>query len=889
MSDTERKDLLRRAYARLLRLYPASHHSAWGAGMLATFEQRAREVGDASRLRRGRFAAKELTNLVATVARERLGPGRARPPAGGSSPRRSLGDGDLLRDLRIAARSLASTPTFTIVAVLALTLGIGSTSAMFSVVDAILLRPLPFPDEDRIVRVWETSGDWLRNSAAAANFLDWHAESASFDRLAAYSSTSMTVTGDREPARLSGIRITGDFFGALAVTPRLGRTIEPADDVDGAPPVVVLSHALWRQRYGGDDAVLGRDVLLDGRPHTVVGVMPEGFQYPFAGTELWTAMAFDAEEAQRRSWRFLSMVGRLAEDATPDAALAELRTIAARLAAEYPAANEGVSAYLLPLREELVGAARATLLAVLGAIGFVLLIACTNVATLVLARAGARRGEVAVRAALGAGRWRIVRELATESMLLASSAGALGLLLGVWCVRFLAALVPAWLPLSVPVGLDARAVAFTLGLALSSTLLFGLLPALHATRHDLADALRSGRATSSRGQQRVRAGLVIGEVALAVVLLVAAGLMLRSFRALSAEDTGLDADGVLRLRLGLTAERYEDTTIRTGFYDALLEQARALPGAQHAAIVTAAPLAMSGGALIYTPEGQATHEQDATFRAVSDDYFAALGIALEGRDFAFADTGEAAPVIVIGRELARRAWPDQDPIGKRLKLGNENSPDPWRTVVGVADDVRQWDIELDPRPAIYVPFRQAGDTFTPRELLVRTTGDPLALAGAAREAVRAIDDDVPVTVGTMSELLAGAAAARRFNMQIFSAFALTALLLASIGLYGIVAYAVTHRTHEIGIRMALGARQRAVVTLVLRQGVLLVFAGLMLGMLGAFGAARSLESLLYEVKGLDGVTFGLVPLVLLLVGTLATLLPARRASRIAPVIALRRE
>jgi putative ABC transport system permease protein len=635
--------------------------------------------------------------------------------------------------------------------------------------------------------------------------------------------------------------------------------------------------------------VIGRSLTLDGQPHTVIGVMPEGFEYPAAGTEFWTAMAFDAEEASRRNWRSLSMVGRLADDVTTDAALGELQTIAARLAAEYPAANEGVSAYMLPLREELVGAARATLLAVLGAIAFVLLIACTNVATLVLTRASTRRSEVAVRAALGAGRWRIVRQLVTESLLLAVAAGALGVLLGTWCVRFLAALVPAWLPLAVPVGLDGRAIAFTFTLALVTTVLFGLLPALHATRHDLADALRSGRATSSRGQERLRASLVIGEVALAVVLLVAAGLMLRSFRALRTENIGFDAGNVLRLQLGLTAARYQDAAIRTRLYEEVLEQGRAIAGVQRAAIVTAAPLAMSGGALIYTPEGQATHAQDATFRAVSDDYFAALGIDLRGRTFTAADSDAAPPVIIVGRELARRAWPDEEPLGKRLKLGNERSSDPWRTVVGVADDVRQWDVELEPRPAIYVPFRQAPATFAPRELLLRTAGDPLALANEAREIVHAIDDEVPVTVGTMNDLLRRALAARRFNMQIFAAFALTAVLLASIGLYGMVAYSVTHRTHEIGIRMALGARQAAVVMMVLRRGILLVGAGLLLGLLGALGATRALESLLYEVEGLDGVTLVLVPLLLALVGMLATLLPARRASRVEPVIALRQE
>ncbi len=834
--------------------------------------------------REARTTLRRRRRLHATTISRRRPPGAT--PSDRELPRTVTLMERIVQDLRYASRTLLAGNTFAYVAIAALALGTGGATAIFTLVDAVVLRPLPYADAHRIMAVWETSGDWMRNSVAAANFLDWRASSDSFETLAASNTSGHNLTGRDEPLRLSGIRVTGDFFATLGVDSALGRAIVSDDDADAAEHVAVASHGFWSRVLGSERSAIGQTLLLDGGPHTLVGVMPPGFSYPLAGVDVWTPMRFTPEAAARRNWRSLRVIGRLSDGVSESAAHDEMVRIAARLSADYPEANENVSANVIPLRRELLGNVQSTLVAMATAVGLLLLIACVNVANLLLVRATGRHREIAVRAAIGASPARIRQLLMVESVLLAFVGAALGLALAVPGARFLTALIPAWVPLADAVRVDYRAVVFCLVLVGLTTILFGMAPARRAARTDLSDSLRGSRIAG--GDVRTRQALIVTQLAIAIVLLIGAGLLIRSFAVLASEDLGFDADPVLRARVQLVEERYPDDDAQRAFFDELLRQVDALPGVESAAMVTRVPLGMSGGALIYTPFNQPTPPLDATYRVVTPGYFKTLGIELQGRDFAATDAG-GEPVVIIGEELARRHWPDQDAIGQTLKIGDEDSDSPWLTVIGVTQDVRQWNVEIAARPAIYVPASQGRfGFFAPQDLVVKVATTPSALARPVRTVVQAIDPELPVaSIGPLADVVDRALARREFKMRLLMAFAAIAALVAGVGLYGVLAYMVESRTRELGIRKALGAGQGSLLGLVVGKGLVLVGLGSAFGLAISFMATRVLAGLLYEVSPLDPVTFVAVPVALGLVAIVALAAPARRALRIDPMSALR--
>lgn len=796
----------------------------------------------------------------------------------------------VLADGRYAVRRLFATPSFTIVALLTLALGIGAGSAIFTIVDAVLLRPLPFPTADRIMRVWETSGDWQRNAVSPANFLDWRDQNESFERLAAYASQNVSMTGAGEAIRLAGYRVSGDFFDILGVGARFGRSLSPADDRPGIDRAV-MSHAAFERLLGGDPRRLESPVVIDGRPVTIVGVMPPTFHFPDTGTDLWIPLSLSDAERQTRGFRTLRVIGQLRAGVARTEAHAEMKTIASRLEAEYPRENENVSANVVALGVDLVRPVRSTLLIVVGAIACVMLIVCVNVANLMLTRAINGADEIAVRRALGANRTRIVRQVLTESVVLALAGGLLGLMVARGTTRFLLTLIPDHVPMAAEVSLDTRALLFTIGISTLTALLFGAVPAHEITRRGPVSALRgAGRSIGNRSHHRMRAALVAAEVAMAVVLLIGSGLLIRSFAVVLDQDHGIDLEPTLVAELSLPPVAADGGPQRFAYFERVLEQATAIAGVEQVAWATRAPMLLVGGALIYTPEGQATSTRDAVTRVVSADYFGVLGVELRGRPFTARDRSGTEPVVVVSEAFARRVWPGEEAIGKRLRIGDTSSGRPLRTVVGVAADVHQWGPEQEARETMYLPFRQASPSgfFAPRDLLVRATGDPAGVIGTLRGVLTEIDPDVPITsLRSMDDVLADTVAPRRFTMKLFAAFGGVALVLAALGIYGVVDASVSQRRREIGIRMALGARVASICVWALRFGALPVALGVVLGLATATVATRLLSGLLYGVGALDLATFVAIPAALLAVGCVAALLPARRAGRIEPIAVLR--
>jgi putative ABC transport system permease protein len=806
----------------------------------------------------------------------------------------------LAHDLRQAVRGMRSSPGATLTAVAALAIGIGANTAIFSVVDAVLLRPLPFAEPDRLFMVWQndTNRHTEREWVSPANFLDWRRDSRAFSSLAAFSESGFNLTGSGEPERLDGQRVSASLFPLLGVGAALGRSFLSEEDQAGAARVVILSDGLWRRRFGADPAIVGRSILLDGESVAVVGVMPPRFRFPGEEDDLWVPLAFDGKEAARRRSLMLRVVGRLAPGVTAGEARAEMETIARRLERAYPEANAGMGATLVGLQDQMVGDARAALYVLLAAVGAVLLIACANVASILMTRAAARGRDLAIRAALGASRARLVRQLLTESVLLALLGGALGILLALWGIDVLQAGIPADIPRFSRIGLDPRVLVFTLGVSLLTGLLFGVLPALGASRPDLNEALRDGvRGTSGPARSRARAALVVAEVALALVLLIGAGLLIRSFANVRGLNPGFLPENLLTLRMDLPEKKYGDLGARSAFYREILDRVGGIPGVRDAGLVTFLPLTFVGGSFAFQVEGRpippAGQEPFTVYRVVSPGLFGAMGIPLlRGRTFTDADDVRTPLVAIIGDTMARQVFPGQDPVGRRILFGvGPQGPDAqWVTIVGVAGDVRQFDLDSDPRPAVYVPYAQ--ETlfwFAPRDLVVRAAGtEPLALAAAVRATIRSVDPNQPISsVRTMDDVVSEASARRRFSALLLGVFAAAALILAAVGVYGVVACSVEQRTREIGIRMALGARRRQVFGLVVGQAARLALLGVALGLAGSLALTRLLGSLLFGVTPTDPLTFVLTALVLPTCAVVACLVPARRATRLDPMVALR--
>ncbi|MDQ3134666.1 MAG: ABC transporter permease [Acidobacteriota bacterium] len=809
----------------------------------------------------------------------------------------------LLQDVRYGVRMLLKSPGFTIIAVVALALGIGANTAIFSLVSAVLVRPLNYHEPDRLMMVWETDspGSLAGDTIAPANYADWKAQNQVFADMAAIEWRNFNLTGDGEPERIPAFGVSANFFPLLGANPALGRTFQTEEDRLGANKVAVISHGLWQSRYGGEDSIVGRSILLNGEPYTVVGVMPRDFQFQVASINLWVPIALTPDQLADRDIHNLNAVARLKPGVTVAQANADIQAITHRIAAAYPDQAEGLSASVIPLHEQLAGNLRRPLLILLVAVGFVLLIACANVAGMLLARATARRREIAVRAALGASRRRIVRQLLTESVLLGSLGGGLGLLLSLWAFAFLQQLIPAEMSASATLQLDARMLGFTLVISLLAAVIFGLAPALQASRPDLSLALKQGggRTGSGIGQRWLRSGFVVAQVALSLVLLVGAGLLVQTLSKLRGQYADLRPESVLTVRTQLAGAKYREHEQRVAFYDGVLARAEHLPGVVAAGYTTAVPLTgmIANGFTLEGRQAEPNVNWNAIHRQVSPGYFQAMGVALrQGRGFNAGDDARAMPVAAINETMARQFWPGESPIGKRFKAGAPDQPEPWLTIVGIVADVRQIGADAPVKAEMYVPYWQFSresrlyPLFAPRDLVIRTSASPTSLVPAVREAVREVDPYQPLaSIRTMDEVLDRVTAQRRIGMILLTAFAALALLLAALGIYGVLSFFVVQHTREIGIRMALGAQRGNVLRLVVGQGMLLTLVGIAVGLAGAYALTRVMASLLYGVSATDPLTFIGVPVLLAGVALVACYLPARRATKVDPMFALRYE
>jgi predicted permease len=801
----------------------------------------------------------------------------------------------LFKDLRYALRSLRGKPGFTAIAVATLALGIGGSTAIFSLTSAVLLGTLPLGDPDRLLMVWEdaAAAGFPRNDLAPATYLDLRDQTHSFEGLAAIAEEAFTLTGEGEPQKVEGRRVTASFFPVLGRAPALGRAIEPSDDRPGAPHVAVLSYGLWQRRFGADPAAVGRDVLMNGDKYTIVGVMPRDFQFLESYVAVWVPAAFDAEEGANRGAHYLNVVGRMKPGVAAAGAQADIDAVVRGLARQFP--DQSFPTFVLPVREQLVGEARRPLIVLALAITFVLLITCANVAGLLLARTASRGREIAVRTALGATRTRIVRQLLTESLLLAAIGGGLALLVASAALSSLQQLVPPGLVLAVHPELDGRALAVAIVLSTMTGLLFGLAPALQATRGDLNTTLRQGgRGVAGAGHRRLRDALVVGELAATLMLLVGAGLLGQTLYRLRYADLGLVPERLLTLRTVLPQYKYGEASRRAAFYEDVLDRVRRLPGVVSAGYSTSVPLEWKGGTNGFVPEGPVDPHRtyDANHRQVSTDYLRTMGIPLRrGRAFERTDGEHSQPVAIVNETMARQYWPGADVLGKRFRTGDDSSA--WITIVGVVGDVRQMGLDVPVKAETYFPYAQVTDQpwFAPRDLVVRTTAaDPMSLVPAVKEAVRAVDPEQAVSnVRTFDEVLDEEVVQRRLGASLVAAFAALALLLASLGVYGVLSYFVAQHTSEIGVRLALGASRRDILSLVLGKGMALAVAGVGLGLVGALALTRLVSSLLYGVGAADPATFAAAALLLALLALLACYLPARRAIKVDPMVAIRYE
>jgi len=798
----------------------------------------------------------------------------------------------MFSDLRYAFRQLVKNPGFTGVAILTLALGIGACTAIFSVVNGVLLRPLDFPQPDRIVVIRETNlPQFPEFSVSPPNYLDWAKQTKSWQYLAAYSGAQVNLTGEGEPQRLVGVKATAHYFDVYQIKPVLGRTFVPEEDAPGRDHVVVLSHAFWQRVFGSETNVVGRAIQLNGEPYTVIGVAPPHFGEA-SKVDTWVPMGFKPDEtaADARGGHYLNVVGRLRPSVNITSARSELELLAAQLARQYPDSNLGWGVTMSPILDYSVRDVRPILYTLLGAVGCVLLIACANIGNLLLARATARHRELSIRTALGASRARLVRQLLTESILLGLAGGAAGVLVARWGLDLLLTLAPSTLPRTNDIHLDASVLIFSLALSALTGVIFGIAPALLAAHTDVQEGLKQGARGSTDGRGRLRGALVVVEVAFALVLLGGAGLLARSFMRLTHVDPGFVPEHATVLRLALPEKKYEKSEQQLAFADALLSRLRALPGIQAAGLTHSLPLISDwvlGFKIEGRPEVRPADLPSTNYYSVTPDYFPAMGIRLiRGRLFNQHDDARAPRVAIINETLARQFFPNEDPIGKRILV--TNGPDVWRQIVGIVGDIKQYGVDKETTSQTYEPYAQY--PFRSLNVVLRTSDSGASLAGALRPAVYAVDKDQPVgTIQPLEEILGATIAKQRFAMLLLIVFSSVALVIAAVGIYGVMAYSVVQRTGEFGIRMALGAQRSDVLRLVLSYAGKLVSLGLVIGLGATFAASRLMGSMLFQTNVHDPLTFSLTTLLLAAVAIAACLLPARRATRVNPIEALRTE
>jgi putative ABC transport system permease protein len=799
----------------------------------------------------------------------------------------------LIQDLGFGTRMLRKSPGFTAVALLTLALGVGANSAIFTVINAVLLRPLPYQDPERLVTLWESNPqqEVARSTVSASSYLDWKTQSQTLEYISAYRYWGFVLAGGNEPERISGARVSASLFPLLGVKAAHGRTFLPVEDQFGKGSVVLVSDGLWRRRFGADPDLMGKSLTLNGANHTVVGILPPYCKLPDA--DVWIPLALEPYAITQRGSRTLTVLAHLRTGVTPAQARAEMHTIARRLQQQYPEANTGWDVDILPLHEGMVAQIRPALLVLWGAVCFLLVIACANLVNLQLARAALREREIAVRIALGAGRSRLIRQLLTESALIALLGGSLGLLLALGSTELLVKLRAAQLPRISDVGIDRHVFGFTLLISLAAGLGFGLVPAWHASRSNLNQTLKEGRgrATGSARLSRIRNGVVVCEVALAFVVLIGAGLLVRSFVGLRGVEPGFHPSNVLTMTISLLESEYPESHQKVSFFQRLLQHINTLPGVLSAGLVSHLPLAGRNLSADFTSEDRSPlpsgQPPSADYVSISPDYFSVMRIPLlKGRQFTDRDVMGAPSVVVIDEIMAHRYWPNQNPLGRRLILGSTIGADQApRAVVGVVGSVRSAGLESEPRPTMYVPYSQTA--WPTMSVVVRADRDPIRLSAAVRKEVLALDSGQPVyNVRLLEDVLGASLEARRFQMLLLGVFAAVALMLAVTGVYGVMAEAVMQRTHEMGIRMALGAHRGDVLKLVMGRGVRLTLSGVAIGLCGALALTHWISSLLFGVSASDPVTFAIISLVLTGVALLACYIPARRASRVDPVVAL---
>ncbi len=804
----------------------------------------------------------------------------------------------LLQDIRFGIRMLGKNRAFTFVALLTLALGIGANTAIFSVVNAIVFRPLPYSAPQQLVGVWtkDLKRPGSQYPAAMPTFRDWQQQSQLFSGFAAYAFNRFHVSGNEGPDETRGVLATSNFFEVMGVKPMLGRALQPADERER---VVVIGDGLWRRRFNADQNVIGKTINLDSEPFTIIGVMPTSFRFPTPDIELWSSLAslykLDPKSSvgdwiNNRSLRGYRVVGRFKDGVSQDQAQTEMNTIAERLAKDYPDSNGGTGVVLVPLRTQMVGDYQKPLVVLLVAVGFILLIACANVANLMMARTAARDREIAIRRAMGAGQFRLIRQMLTESVLLSTLGGLIGLLLATWGVQLLLALTPKDIPRLEGVSVDRSALLFTLVVSIGTGVLFGLAPVWHARKLSLNDSLREGgRGIAGLARvKRLRSLLVISEIALAVILLIGAGLMLKSFQRLTDVKPGFNPDNLLTMAVGLQFVRYHDPAKQVAFFDQALQRVRSLPGVVAAGACTSLPPSYiqqsSGFTMEGRPEEPGTQPPSAIYMPATPGYLEALGVPLlRGRTIADADTAQAPGIVVINQTLASRFFPREDPVGRRMTISGV-----VRTIVGIVGDAKYQGLGVEAGPQAYVPYAQS--PYPGMRVVVRTTTDPSSLISALRAQIQSVDsEEGPTRFALMTQLLSESVVQPRFNAFLIGLFAALAFILSAIGIYGVINYDVTQRTGEIGVRMALGAQSLDVLRLILTQGLVLTVGGLVAGLGGAILLTRFLSGLLFDVKPTDPLTYAVVAGLLAFVAIAACLIPARRASKVDPLVALRYE